>query len=77
MMLPSLCLFSTPLSSQRWPSLQRLYEKDLLRPFREVSEDPLLPFELTKRDVEQLGKKLEELSDKEFALISQTGMYLC
>ncbi|XP_070759515.1 tripartite motif-containing protein 16-like protein [Enoplosus armatus] len=55
---------------ERWPSLQRLCEKDHLH---EVSEDPLLPFEFTKRAVEQLGRQLEEFCDKEFASISQTA----
>ncbi|XP_029286501.1 tripartite motif-containing protein 16-like [Cottoperca gobio] len=55
---------------QRWPSLWSLCEKDL-HPLQEVSEDPLLPFELIKRAVKQLGKQLKESCDKEFASISQ------
>ncbi|XP_040888987.1 tripartite motif-containing protein 16-like protein isoform X2 [Toxotes jaculatrix] len=58
---------------KEWPSLQRLCEEDHLNPFDEVSEDPLLPFEFTKRTVEQVGKRLEEFCDKEFASISETA----
>uniref|UniRef100_UPI0037E9AD03 tripartite motif-containing protein 16-like n=1 Tax=Semicossyphus pulcher TaxID=241346 RepID=UPI0037E9AD03 len=57
---------------QKWPSLKGLCRKDNLHPFQETSEDPLLPFELTKRAVEKLGKQLEELCDKEFASISHS-----
>ena len=43
----------------------------------EVPEDPLFPFEFTKRAVEKLGRQLEEFCDKEFASIIETSMYLC
>ncbi|XP_044074845.1 tripartite motif-containing protein 16-like protein [Siniperca chuatsi] len=58
---------------ERWASLRSLCEKDHLHPFHEVSEDPLLPFEVMKRAVEQLGRQLEEFCDKGFASISQTA----
>ncbi|XP_067361306.1 tripartite motif-containing protein 16-like protein [Channa argus] len=58
---------------QQWPSLQVSCEADHLHQFQ-VLEDPLLPFELTKRDVEQLGNQLKEFCDKEFASICQTGL---
>ncbi|KAK5872413.1 hypothetical protein PBY51_013120 [Eleginops maclovinus] len=58
---------------KKWPSLQCLCEKYLLHPLQEVSEDPLLPFEFTKRAVEQLGKQLQDICDKEFASIFQTA----
>ncbi|XP_069580160.1 tripartite motif-containing protein 16-like protein isoform X1 [Brachyistius frenatus] len=57
---------------QSWPSVRLLCEEDLLPPPPQDSEDPLLPFQFTKRSVEQLGRKLEELCDKEFASICQT-----
>ncbi|XP_071350374.1 tripartite motif-containing protein 16-like protein [Trachinotus anak] len=57
---------------QEWSSLQRVCETEHLHPLHEVSEDPLLPFELTKRAVEQLGTQLEEFCNKEFASISET-----
>lgn len=59
------------LSSQEWPSLRRLCETDHLH---EALEDPLLPFELTKRAVEQIGRQVEEFCDKEFTSISQTSL---
>ncbi|XP_042352085.1 E3 ubiquitin-protein ligase TRIM47-like isoform X2 [Plectropomus leopardus] len=58
---------------QEWPSLRRLCEKDHLQHFCEVSEDPLLPFEFTKKAVEQLGRRLEEFCDKQFASICETA----
>ncbi|XP_037637520.1 tripartite motif-containing protein 16-like isoform X2 [Sebastes umbrosus] len=58
---------------QKWTPLWRLCEDDHLPPLVEVSEGPLLPFEFTKRAVDQIGKQLEELCDKEFASISQTA----
>lgn len=61
--------FSPP-SSQKWPSLKLLCDPS----FQELSEDPLLHFELTKRAVEHLGKQLEGFCDKEFASICNTGM---
>ncbi|XP_022601434.1 tripartite motif-containing protein 16-like protein isoform X1 [Seriola dumerili] len=57
---------------QQWLSLQRLCEKEHLHPLHEVSEDPRLPFEFTKRAVEQIGRQLEEFCAKEFASISET-----
>lgn len=62
---------------KRWPSLRSLCEKEHLHPFHEVSEDPLLPFDSTKRAVEQLGRQLEEFCDKGFESFSQTGTCLC
>uniref|UniRef100_A0A3Q0SV00 Tripartite motif containing 16 n=1 Tax=Amphilophus citrinellus TaxID=61819 RepID=A0A3Q0SV00_AMPCI len=66
---------------QKWPSLKLICDR--LCSFHEASEDPLLPFELTKRAVEHLGRELEEFCDKEFASICQTasnshprGLYL-
>ncbi|XP_038552872.1 tripartite motif-containing protein 16-like protein isoform X2 [Micropterus salmoides] len=59
---------------KRWPSLRSLCEKEHLHPFHEVSEDPLLPFDSTKRAVEQLGRQLEEFCDKGFESFSQTGL---
>ncbi|KAM9362270.1 tripartite motif-containing protein 16-like [Symphorus nematophorus] len=56
-----------------WPLLGRLCEKDHLHPLCGASEDPLLPFKLTKRAVEELGRQLEEFCDKEFASISQNA----
>uniref|UniRef100_A0A4W6G208 Tripartite motif-containing protein 16-like n=1 Tax=Lates calcarifer TaxID=8187 RepID=A0A4W6G208_LATCA len=53
--------------------LQRLCEKDHFHLLHE--EDPLVPFRITKRAVEQLGKQLEEICEKEFALITEMGMY--
>ncbi|AWP02849.1 putative tripartite motif-containing protein 16-like [Scophthalmus maximus] len=58
---------------QKWPSLQRLCDEDHIHSLLEVSEDPLLPFEFTKRAVEQLGRQLEDFCNKEFASISDTG----
>ncbi|GLD64452.1 tripartite motif-containing protein 16-like protein [Lates japonicus] len=55
---------------QEWPSLQRLCEEDRLHLLHE--EDPLVPFRITKRAVEQLGEQLEEICEKEFALITET-----
>ncbi|XP_039884604.1 tripartite motif-containing protein 16-like protein [Simochromis diagramma] len=54
---------------QKWPSLKLLCDHS----FQELSEDPLLHFELTKRAVEHLGKQLEEFCDKEFASICNTA----
>lgn len=62
-------------SSQKWSSLRCLTDTDLLYPLQEVSEDPLLPFEFTKRAVEQLGEQLQDICDKEFASILHTGLY--
>ncbi|XP_074490975.1 tripartite motif-containing protein 16-like protein [Sebastes fasciatus] len=59
---------------QKWTPLWHLCEDDHLPPLVEVSEGPLLPFEFTKRAVDQIGKQLQELCDKEFASISQTGL---
>lgn len=56
---------------QKWPSLKLICDR--LCSFHEASEDPLLPFELTKRAVEHLGRELEEFCDKEFASICQTA----
>ncbi|KAM4588359.1 tripartite motif-containing protein 16-like protein isoform 2-T2 [Odontesthes bonariensis] len=56
---------------QEWPRVRRRCDEDLSsQPFPKGSEDPLLPFEVTKRAVEQLGRQLEEFCDKEFASIS-------
>lgn len=57
--------------------MRRLCEKDHLHPLGGASEDPLRPFELTKRAVDELGRQLEALCDKEFATISQTGTCVC
>ncbi|KAM9408858.1 tripartite motif-containing protein 16-like isoform 2-T2 [Pholidichthys leucotaenia] len=61
---------------EEWPSLKLLCEEEKLF-FQENSEDPLLPFELTRRSVEQLGeqlgKQLEEFCDKEIDAVSQTA----
>jgi len=70
-------LSSPILSSQGWLSMQHLCENDHLHPLQEDSENPLLPFEITKRAVGQLGEQLEEFCDRRFASICQTGMYLC
>ncbi|XP_008287631.1 tripartite motif-containing protein 16-like [Stegastes partitus] len=59
---------------QKWSSLRLLCEKDVLHLFQEVPEDPLLPFELTKTAVEELGRQLEEFCDKEFATIFQISL---
>ncbi|XP_031698503.1 tripartite motif-containing protein 16-like isoform X1 [Anarrhichthys ocellatus] len=58
---------------QGWSSMQRLCKKDHLHHLHEDSEDPLLPFEFTKRAVNQLGKQLEEFCDRKFASLSQTA----
>ncbi|XP_059184614.1 tripartite motif-containing protein 16-like [Centropristis striata] len=58
---------------QEWPSVRRLCERDRLRPLCEVSEDPLLPFEPTKRAVDQIGRQLEQFCHKEFATILQAA----
>ncbi|XP_041837119.1 tripartite motif-containing protein 16-like protein [Melanotaenia boesemani] len=58
---------------QKWPRVQRLCEKDYLQPFHDGLEDLFLPFEDTKKAVEQLGKRLEEFCDKEFASICSTA----
>ncbi|KAK9529046.1 hypothetical protein VZT92_013163 [Zoarces viviparus] len=55
---------------QDWPSMQRLCKKDHLH---EDSEDPLLPFEITKTAIDQLGEQLEEFCDRKFASLSQTA----
>ncbi|XP_019942122.2 tripartite motif-containing protein 16-like protein isoform X1 [Paralichthys olivaceus] len=55
---------------QKWPSLQRLFEEDYLHPVDEVSEDRLLPFQLTKGAVELLGRQLEEFCHYSFSSIS-------
>ncbi|XP_068449957.1 tripartite motif-containing protein 16-like protein [Clinocottus analis] len=65
---------SDTLFLQNWPSMRHLCEKDFLHPLLEESEDPLLPFEFTKRAVDQLGEQLEEFCDQRFALISETGL---
>lgn len=54
---------------QKWPSVQRLCGKDHLQPFCEGLKDLFLPFEDTKKAVEQLGRQLEEFCDNEFASI--------
>ncbi|KAG7219275.1 hypothetical protein INR49_019223 [Caranx melampygus] len=56
---------------QEWPSLQHLCEKEHLHPTHEVSKDPLLPFEFTKRAVAQLGMQLEQFCHKEFGSICE------
>ncbi|KAM7006243.1 tripartite motif-containing protein 16-like [Tautogolabrus adspersus] len=61
---------------QEWPSLKHLCSTDHLHHFNEISEDPLLPFALTKRTVEQLGRQLKEFCDNEFASINETGTML-
>ncbi|XP_033482716.1 tripartite motif-containing protein 16-like protein isoform X1 [Epinephelus lanceolatus] len=58
---------------QDWPSLRRLCKEDHLHPLNGVPEDPLLPFDCTKRAVEELGRRLEEFCDKEFASITETA----
>ncbi|KAK2862144.1 hypothetical protein Q5P01_001677 [Channa striata] len=58
---------------QEWASLQYLGE-DCLQSSNKVLEDPLLPFEQTKRAVEELGKHLKDLCDKEFASVCQTAV---
>ncbi|XP_034387889.1 tripartite motif-containing protein 16-like isoform X2 [Cyclopterus lumpus] len=58
---------------QGWPLMQHLCEKDHLHLLHEDSEDPLLPFEFTKRAVDKLGEQLEEFCDQRFASISQTA----
>ncbi|KAL7408601.1 hypothetical protein ABVT39_026133 [Epinephelus coioides] len=58
---------------QDWPSLRRLCKEDHLHPLNGVPEDPLLPFDCTKRAVEELGRRLEEFCDKEFASIIETA----
>ncbi|XP_049435772.1 E3 ubiquitin-protein ligase TRIM47-like isoform X3 [Epinephelus fuscoguttatus] len=58
---------------QDWPSLRRLCKEDHLHPLSDVPEDPLLPFDCTKRAVEELGRQLEEFCDKEFASITETA----
>ncbi|XP_060897919.1 tripartite motif-containing protein 16-like [Labrus mixtus] len=59
---------------QKWPSLKYLCSKDQLHHLNETSEDPLLPFALTKRTVEQLGRQLKEFCDNQFSFIYQTGL---
>ncbi|KAM8756246.1 tripartite motif-containing protein 16-like [Acanthopagrus schlegelii] len=58
---------------ERWPSLRRLHEEDHPHPLGGASEDPLRPFELTKRAVDELGRQLEVFCDTEFATISRTA----
>ncbi|XP_072238297.1 tripartite motif-containing protein 16-like protein isoform X2 [Leuresthes tenuis] len=57
---------------QEWPRVRRLCDGDHFQRLPKGSEDPLLPFQVTKRAVEQLGRHLEEFCDKEFASISST-----
>ncbi|XP_012719145.2 tripartite motif-containing protein 16 isoform X1 [Fundulus heteroclitus] len=57
---------------QEWPSMQSVCEKDLLLSFSEAPEDPLLPIEVTKRAIDQLGRQLEDFCDQQFASIAQT-----
>ncbi|CAJ1050964.1 tripartite motif-containing protein 16-like protein isoform X2 [Xyrichtys novacula] len=56
---------------QKWPSVKHLCNQDASHP-PEFSEN-LLPFETTKRVVEQLGRRLKEFCDEQFAAISQNG----
>ncbi|XP_029358134.1 tripartite motif-containing protein 16-like [Echeneis naucrates] len=60
---------------QEWASLRCRCQKDHLHPLPELSEDPLLPFVLTKGAVHELGRQLEEFCDKEFLSISDTVSY--
>ncbi|KAG7493870.1 tripartite motif-containing 16 isoform X1 [Solea senegalensis] len=62
---------------QEWPALQRLCEVDRVQVRSELSEDPLLPFEFTKRAVEEVGVRLEEFCKKEFASVTESGACLC
>ncbi|KAM9759755.1 tripartite motif-containing protein 16-like [Menidia menidia] len=55
---------------QEWPHVKRLCDEELLRPLAKGSEEPHLPFEVTKKAVEQLGRQLEEFCDDKFASIS-------
>ena len=57
--------------------MRRLCEKDHLHALGGASEDPLRPFEHTKRAVDELGRQLEAFCDKEFASISQPGTCVC
>ncbi|XP_058486781.1 tripartite motif-containing protein 16-like protein isoform X2 [Solea solea] len=57
---------------QEWPELQRLCEVDRVQVRSELSEDPLLPFEFTKRAVQEVGVRLEEFCKKEFASVTES-----
>lgn len=57
------------LSSQEWPSHPLLHQSQ----HHQASEDPLLPFITIKRATERIGRQLEELCDKEFTCLFQTG----
>ncbi|XP_040060738.1 tripartite motif-containing protein 16 isoform X2 [Gasterosteus aculeatus] len=58
---------------QEWPSMRRLCREDHRHPLYEDSEDPLHPFDVTMRAIDQLGEQLEGIFDIKFALISQTA----
>ncbi|KAL6112165.1 uncharacterized protein ACO6RY_08984 [Pungitius sinensis] len=58
---------------QEWPSMQRLCKEDHRHPVYEDSEDPLHPFEMTKRAVDQLGEQLERIIDRKFDLVCLTA----
>ncbi|XP_032405662.1 tripartite motif-containing protein 16-like protein [Xiphophorus hellerii] len=56
---------------QEWPSMQSHCEKVLLLSCNESSEDQRSQFEVTKRAIEQIGRKLEDFCHQQFASISQ------
>ncbi|XP_062257447.1 tripartite motif-containing protein 16-like [Platichthys flesus] len=55
---------------QKWSPLQRLIEDDHLQPLDEASEDPLLPFQFTRRAVERIGRQMKKFCNNEFSLLS-------
>ncbi|XP_014874467.1 tripartite motif-containing protein 16-like protein [Poecilia latipinna] len=59
---------------QEWPTMQSHCEKVLLLSCNESSEDQLSQFEVTKRAIEQIGRKLEDFCHQQFASSSQFSL---
>ncbi|XP_043979146.1 tripartite motif-containing protein 16-like protein [Gambusia affinis] len=58
---------------QEWPSMQSHCENVLLLSCNESSEDRRSQFDVTKRAIEQIGRKLEDFCHQQFASISQNS----
>lgn len=63
------------LSSKEWSSLQQLCEKDDLHRLHGASEDPLFPFQFTKKAVDELGRRIKKICNNRFTM-SENSMCL-
>lgn len=61
------------LPTQEWAALHQLYENDLRHALHGILEEPHAQFEFTKRAVDEFGRQLKKLCDKDITSFSQSG----